>query len=420
MLHAKRLMKARTNWENGSRGRNYQATIAVAGWASNPYEPLLLEALANHPGCTKLYYVPLDGKGDSNRAWLRDQVPPTYNRWRDWLRTPGEAFETQAYDLTALLDRRGGPSLGAEQLETRLLEHFRRHKLRPLSSDQINLYMAGHGEHRNDGPFFRSRHMSMLNIPETTLPTDRKTFLPAFGKHMEKQYGIRPVPRSQAVDNCAELTAFMDHHGFNQVVLKVADNCAGNGIYRIFREATGMPLMADYPDKDFKPTKKNPRIFPLTDDHFPRDGMLAMEWLDNSKGDIRVVILCGKTVGAYKRMPKENAWLCNFHQGGTIEPVDMLHDMSESDRRKADAIAKMLEKYGMNSASIDLLANTQGERFLSEINIGNTDDIIELEKHWGATLAAHDRMGPADQMASMIMSDYRIMVDKTAEAGLVR
>lgn len=417
MRSAKQLLHHVRNWKPEERGLDYQANIFVVGWASNPAEPLLLEALANHPGCKNLYFIPLDrpaGKLNyramAHEAEEIDEMPSKKNLLKvaEFFDSSAPPAELYAYDLKNILNRRGGPSLGAEKIEQRLKQHFDG-PVTLVSTNAADIYLPGHGQHLLDAFVMRRNlTLALANRPVQAMLVDSKIILPTLSKYVEEKTGTVPTPNCAHVTSLNEIHAFMDTHGYDQIVLKEPDESCGHGIYRIFREKNG-ELMGEIPDK----TYKGKRLFPLNEDTImPSFSMLAMEWLDNSRGDIRAVVLNGSVVGAYKRHHGSDSWLCNYAQGGSIHETDLKRDLSHTDRKKLSAIAKGLEEFGISYASVDLLANKNGERFLSEVNIGNTDDLIEISKHWDSRNAAAGRLCVADQVAAEIMADYRNVVEQ--------
>ena len=407
MRSARTLLRSYRDWTGNRHGIDYRATIGIVGWACNPYEPLLLEALANHPGCHGLHFIPLDGKCEGNLIRFGREVEDLpASQWHEHLRTPAPSRPIRAYDIQPLLLRHGGPPLSPEAIDARLIAHFKEAEPRVLQTDRIQFYLSGHGHHELDG-FIQRRNpaMALSNDAGVAYGLDKKFALPHFCDRMEERTGIYPAPTCGVVTTAEEVREFMDRFRFDQIVLKSPDNSSGHGIYRIFRD--GERLMVDHADKDFEPTPEHPRIFPLDDAWLDEAPMLAMRWLDTGKGDIRVVIQNGGVVGAYKRMAQDGSWLCNYYQGARIVPVDWRRDLSAADRRMVREVAQELERLCVSTVSIDLLADEQGKRYLSEINIGNTDDIVELHRYRAPELARHGRMSIADQMAADLMQDYR-------------
>jgi hypothetical protein len=178
--------------------------------------------------------------------------------------------------------------------------------------------------------------------------------------------------------------------------------------------------------------------------------MLAMEWMDNSKGDIRAIVCDGKVIGMYKRvatryqhgdtphaMPvtsgvnwgaanndakpddtpaqdwdtPRNSWKCNVAQGGKVVPV-RASELTKEDKKRLKAIAKGLSDLGIQYASIDLLCNSRGERMLSEINIGNADDIVEVHKFHSARSLKSGTLDFPDLIAAELLDGYRREVAK--------
>ena len=404
MFSAKTHTRLHRDWASGP---NHPATILVVGWATNPGEPLLLEALANHPGCERLIFVPLNGAGRENmKKFARDLERAGNMSWFDWLQTSARAGSVLGYDITSLLDRRGGPSLGSKRIEQRLIEHFKKTLPTRVATQDDQLMINLHGANMEMAYFVR-RHPKMLHLsdPASAPMVDDKRMLPTIGRIVREESGIKVVPRCTYVQDLASVEAFMGEHGLERIVLKSPYSSGGHGIYRIARGADGH-LWGEHPDRSFKPSKEYPRHFALTDDFFTGTGMLAMEWLEPERGDMRIVMLGRDVVGGYTRHA-QNSWLCNVAQGGSVAPLDPRRDLAVRDRRKLNALGQYFAKLGLHHTAVDLLADTRGERFVSEINIGNTDDLVELEAHWGGRNASAGRLSYPDQIATKILQSYR-------------
>lgn len=405
-------------------------TIVVFGWQDLVYEPHLLEALANHPGVGKLFYVPLDGVGAATENLLRKEMQevttrcidkkirslkieshhPSYKNMRSWLpEDMQQPVQFPAYELTGLLKRHGFRAPDVETIRTSLKEHFAAQPPEWIPSDHANLILNGHGEHwLNLYMPLRHPNIPTVNGVAPSITVDDKTQLPHLRERIYSEKNLYVLPDCVTVYGVADIEHIMDTYGLNQLVLKHADKTNGHGVYRVYRDAESRQLMVDIPAmKDAWNDDLPAGHLPLVDLPMPPEGMLAMEWMDVSRGDIRAVLAHGSCVGAYNRLPKEASWLCNYSQGGEIQPVDLRRDLSQKDRRRLNAIAQSLKEQGLPLASVDLLANHKGERMLSEVNIGLTDDLMEFEKHRGADDAARGRLSVPDRIAGMIVEAHR-------------
>jgi len=285
----------------------------------------------------------------------------------------------QAYDITSLLKRHGGPALGHDQIIRRLNALFSETESHEVPVRRADLVVNTTNQ-LWAGDYFK-RHSSAIMINETnpSLLVNDKTFLPSFSRAIFKGCGVQTTTDCAVIHTLADVSAFMQTNDLTQIALKTGHGIAGEGVFRVYTEATSGQLMIEDPHAEDKATQ--PTSVPLSEEHIDSEGMLAMRWLEPSKGDIRTVIVNGECLGAYKRIAKKDSWLCNHAQGGRIVSVDLKRAFSKNDRRKLDAVGQSLKELGIHHAALDWLSDGSGERFLSEINVGCTDDLIEIHAH---------------------------------------
>lgn len=414
MHSAKQLKRHYRDWQHDP----VRATIFVVGWVSYPPEPLLLQALANHPGCEKLYFVPLNGEhGERNfDKFNADDIGEGPNEWRDSLEKAEKPGPIWAYDITGLLTHPPQKPRGSDEVNLLLGTYFHNTKAQPVLTSAPDLLINGSGKQLLDHYILRRNPLiAVENNSVTSHMLCHKTMLPELQRQFAQGAGMKVVANCTAITNRAEIEVFMQEHGYQQIVLKESDSNCGEGIYRVWREADGQ-LMVENASREYIPTDDHPRVQSLSNiapqtPLFPTP-VLAMEWLDTNKGDMRVIVQDGQCIGAYNRLPANNSWLCNQAQGGSIQPVDMRRDLSRSDRKRMQAVASKLAELGIGRAAIDFLADAEGNRYLSEINVGNTSDIMEIEAHWGERHAAFGRLPVAEQMATNILQNYRLLVQQ--------
>lgn len=428
MVSARKLARLRREEE----AHPEKLTVFVVGYTDGIHEPLMLEALANHPAVGKLYFVPIDKNGERNRKRIQTEIRDLFDRHDEngngdrmdmmgMLHGKGKSLSHRpvpldAYDITEVLARQGAVPPNSAQVEASLKAYFRdtRHRIK-LRSDRADFLISGHHDHALD-MYLPLKHPKMANLNHAGMKFfyDQKTVLPALAEEIREITGVGVVPACATVGDAGEAAQFMQAGGFDQIVLKQPSNMGGHGVYRVFRDHGA--LMVEVPElKNTNRGDATPGIYPLEDFPFPGP-LLAMEWLDPSKGDMRAVVAFGQCVGAYKRMPPEDSWLCNHAQGGRIEPVDLRRDLSRADRQRLNAVARGLHQLGINHASVDLLANHRGERMLSEVNIGYTDDFVEIDLHHSPQQTAFGRLPVPDQMAGRIVEAFRILqADRLAE-----
>ncbi len=380
-----------------------KATIMVTGCMDRVHEPLLLEALANHPDCERLYFASFQPESASKNYEMLLEDEKDYDAARNHgygYNVQGVSFLFDAYDLTDMLKREHGPSRDGEALGVKLKEHMKSCPPETLSTDQVDMCVSGTNLSMIDR-YIARRHPELYFVspPSRALRAKNKANLPEIDKKMaQRSGGERLCTTSARVESVEDVKQFMQQHGFDQVVLKDPRSIAGKAVYRIFKEKENGAFLIEYDEKSSH--EQSSKIEPFDDFSFPDRSMLAMKWLEPNKGDMRVVISHGKCVGAYLRYPKEGSWLANYAQGGSIAPVDLDNDLTPENKARVERMAKhFYDLTGVGIAGVDWLQDKQGMLHLSEINVNLTLDLNELHKHGD--------MGAADRVANDCMEAYR-------------
>lgn len=202
------------------------------------------------------------------------------------------------------------------------------------------------------------------NRAEQLIEHSSKGFLPELAKQVDagEQQSKRAFPRCSNVSTEADVKAFMDAHQFKKIVLKEHHSNQGLGIYKIEMREDGS-LQAS---RKSKPIELSSVL--------SKSPLLAMEWLEPQKGDIRVIAVGGKILGGYKRVPKKGSELANYAQGGSAAD----YELTAEDRRIVDRTLQALGDKGYHWVGVDLLANAEGRRFVSEVNIGFSGGLEEI------------------------------------------
>jgi glutathione synthase len=93
-----------------------------------------------------------------------------------------------------------------------------------------------------------------------------------------------------------------------------------------------------------------------------------------SSGDKRVFLLDGRPIGRMNRVPAPGEWRANIHLGAQPQTFDL----SPRDLEIVEAVAKLLAKYDIPIACIDIIGN-----FLTEINVTSPSGIPEINRIHG-------------------------------------
>jgi glutathione synthase len=111
-----------------------------------------------------------------------------------------------------------------------------------------------------------------------------------------------------------------------------------------------------------------------------REPLIAQKFLPAvSKGDKRVILVNGESVGAINRVPQPGETRSNMHVGGRAEKVEL----TARDREICERIGPTLRDNGQVFVGIDVIGD-----WLTEINVTSPTGIQELERFDGTNTAA--------------------------------
>ncbi len=181
--------------------------------------------------------------------------------------------------------------------------------------------------------------IQVVNRPAGILETGDKAYLLNW-----RQFS----PPMALVHSGGEVSTFANDH---KCVLKPLRAYGGKGIVRVengmVRDGSKQYSIADW--------------WAAT----PREPMLAVQFLENvSKGDKRILVVNGRTLGASLRMPAPGGWLCNVAQGGRSLPATV----TAEEEAMVAAISPELLRHGVAFYGMDTLEDDAGKRVLSELN----------------------------------------------------
>lgn len=130
---------------------------------------------------------------------------------------------------------------------------------------------------------------------------------------------------------------------------------------------------------------------------------LAMKYLpDLHLGDKRTIVVDGKILGSSLRLPPEGDWRCNVALGG--KAVDARPDRDEI--AMAGKLYQLLKPLGIVIFGFDTLADEEGRRKLSEINLVSVGGLVSIRDREGS---------PVMQEAANLLMGYMIRnTDETA------
>lgn len=210
-----------------------------------------------------------------------------------------------------------------------------------------------------DSDFFFATHLLSL-VDET------RTFVFNRGQGLreatEKMFILRfpdLIAETMVSANADAILAFRDRVG-GDIVTKPLDGCGGYGIFRIGPNDLNTPSILE--------TSTLSGTRPI----------MAQRFLPESRqGDMRLLYLDGKPLGAIRRVPKETDLRGNIHVGGMVVPAEI----GELERGICEALRPALEELGIYFAGLDVIG-----RYLTEVNVTSPTGVQECNRIGGFKL----------------------------------
>lgn len=165
------------------------------------------------------------------------------------------------------------------------------------------------------------------------------------------------IPKTYVSKNIDYLKRIVTESEDEKMILKPVDGYGGNGVIIIEKAATqNLSSLLD---------------FYINTDQGKKYVMLQ-EYIEGAdQGDIRVLILNGKVLGAYKRVPAANDVRSNLHAGGSAEK----YVLSKEEMIICRKIAKKLKDDGIYFSGIDLI-----NKKLIEVNVQSPGGIVNINR----------------------------------------
>ncbi len=212
---------------------------------------------------------------------------------------------------------------------------------------------------RKDPPFdLGYYHLTLLleHLPKNLVQINPAKSLRNFN---EKLFGLKwPhfVPPTITTANPKSMLAFLQEQG--EIVLKPLEDCSGRGISRLKVEDSGAigqiyALM--------RPTPESPIRYVTAQRFLPQV----------AEGDKRVYLLWGKPVGMVNRIPAEDGFLGNIHQGARCVKTSLTLREEEI----LAELAPVLRQEGLALVGLDLI----GEQ-ITEINLTSPSALRQINE----------------------------------------
>lgn len=194
--------------------------------------------------------------------------------------------------------------------------------------------------------------LNFYNPQKTLAFNDPKGLLLANEKLWGLNIASYLMPKTVVSSNINVLLDAAQH--LEKVVIKPLYEAGGSGI-----------LIMNKDDSNLRPALE------MHTNHGQRPCILQQFLNGASQGDKRVILLGGKPVGAFLRVPKEKEHRSNLHVGGTSQKTEL----TTTDHQIAHALKPHLLKLGIHFAGIDIIDNK-----LTEINVTSPTGLQEIDK----------------------------------------
>jgi RimK family alpha-L-glutamate ligase len=185
-----------------------------------------------------------------------------------------------------------------------------------ISGDLIVLYNSSYRVHKNK---FRRVDVPIFNTPRE------------YGKH--RQYKILqdagvPIPKYDVIDKNSNLEKVINELGM-PMITKPLTGTGGRGV------------VLQTSERDLRRSLSQRKV-------------IAQKYVkEASRGDVRVLVIDGKAIGALWRTPRSGRVASNFHAGGKPSA----YDASDQEKEVAVAAAKAM---GLTISGVDLVPTSRG------------------------------------------------------------
>jgi len=166
------------------------------------------------------------------------------------------------------------------------------------------------------------------------------------------------IPATHVSKNIDYLLGIIQQSDKDKMIMKPLDGYGGRGVIIVEKSAKDniRPLLEFYINK----TKGESNY------------IILQEYVEGAEnGDVRVLMLNGKPIGALRRKPAKGDIRSNISAGGSVER----YKLTKEDRMLCDVIGKKLVKDGIYFAGLDIISGK-----LIEINVLSPGTIADINK----------------------------------------
>ena len=166
------------------------------------------------------------------------------------------------------------------------------------------------------------------------------------------------IPKTFVSKNKNYLKKVIEESETDKMILKPLDGFGGSGVIVIEKKA--MQSISSLLD------------FYISGKHGESNYVILQEYIEGAeKGDVRVLMLHGEPIGAYRRVPAQDDVRSNISAGGTAQK----HILTKNERKLCKTIGSRLVKDGLYFVGLDLI----GEKLI-EVNVMSPGGIVNINK----------------------------------------
>jgi glutathione synthase len=191
----------------------------------------------------------------------------------------------------------------------------------------------------------------VVNDPAEVRNAPEKIFVTEFPELM---------PPTLITRDAEEIRAFRKEHG--DIIVKPLYGNGGAGVFRLTETDQNLGALLEIFATAFREPHVVQRYLPAV-----------------RKGDKRIILIDGETVGAINRVPAEGESRSNMHVGGRPEATEL----TAREREICATIGPELKRRGFIFVGIDVIGD-----YLTEINVTSPTGIREVRRFGGADIAA--------------------------------
>ena len=188
-----------------------------------------------------------------------------------------------------------------------------------------------------------SKKTLIINNPYEVRNSPEKIFVTQFEQIMPKTMITRDIESIK-----------LFRHKFKDIVIKPLYGNGGEGVFRVKSGDENFNSIVEIFLKQYK------------------EQFVVQEYLpDVRKGDKRIILIDGETVGAVNRVPAAGDSRSNMHAGGTPKKTTL----TKNDHLICKTISPFLKEKGLFFVGIDIIG-----KFITEINVTSPTGIREINK----------------------------------------